>query len=69
MAWEEETLKFVFHIADAPPHGEMYHGGELDFFPEGCPCKINLDDTIDLMREKKIIFHMIKMNDKLNIFR
>ena len=19
--WEKETLKFVFHIADAPPHG------------------------------------------------
>lgn len=40
LSWEEETLKFVFHIADAPPHGEMYHGGELDFFKDGCPCGI-----------------------------
>lgn len=31
------TLKYVFHLFDAPPHGRMYRDGD-DFFPDGCPC-------------------------------
>ena len=29
---KEETFIYLFHIADAPPHGELYHGSDLDYF-------------------------------------
>ena len=30
--WQEKTLKYIYHIADAPPHGTIYHGDDLDYF-------------------------------------
>jgi hypothetical protein len=35
--WNKKSMKFVFHIADAPPHGTHFHEGFKDGFPEGCP--------------------------------
>jgi hypothetical protein len=43
LKWSKNSMKFVFHIADAPPHGMKYHIGSGDIFPLGCPCKIDLD--------------------------
>ena len=39
MSWNVNSLKYIFHIADAPPHGSEYSHSR-DGFPEGCPCGI-----------------------------
>lgn len=36
--WKAKSIKFMFHIADAPPHGSKYTSGIGDSFPGGCPC-------------------------------
>jgi hypothetical protein len=42
-----ETLKYVFHIMDAPPHGKIFHDDNIsDKFPEGCPCGLNYKQII-----------------------
>ena len=35
------SLRFLFHIADAPPHGKEYFEGKDDY-PDGCPCKTTI---------------------------
>ena len=35
---DKATLKYVFHIFDAPPHGRIYSEFNGDRFPDGCPC-------------------------------
>lgn len=42
LSWDESSIKFVFHIADAPPHGTQYTKGFNDSFPGGCPCGITM---------------------------
>lgn len=34
----ETTLRYIFHIFDAPPHGRLYNDKLMDKFPDGCPC-------------------------------
>ena len=37
-AWRLKSKKFLFLIADAPPHGvPKFHNYE-DSYPGGCPC-------------------------------
>lgn len=40
LEWKKDALKFVFHIADAPPHGSQFSPFEADSFPLGCPCNL-----------------------------
>lgn len=39
LSWTKsgDTLKYVFHLFDSPPHGLQYSDNS-DYFPEGCPC-------------------------------
>ena len=40
LEWKKDALKFVFHIADAPPHGIQFNSPYSDCFPFGCPCNL-----------------------------
>lgn len=33
--------KLIFHILDAPPHGEEFEYSGRDYYKDGCPCKLN----------------------------
>lgn len=37
------VLRYIFHIADAPPHGKQFLNPEPQ---EGCLCGIKTDDVI-----------------------
>lgn len=38
LTWGNAPIKMVYHIADAPAHGEFFHRGNVsDRFPEGDP--------------------------------
>ena len=40
-------MRYLFHIADAPPHGREYTSGTGDGFPDGCPCGIKIETLAD----------------------
>lgn len=46
MSWRESThipsLRYIFHIADAPPHGPEYRG-EFFKYVDPCPCKLDIN--------------------------
>jgi hypothetical protein len=46
--WSKDisTLKYVFHIFDAPPHGKIYDTDNGDRYPEGCPCGLRHEKII-----------------------
>jgi len=46
----ENSLKYIFHIGDAPPHGREFTADKTDAWPEGCPCKLKLEDLAELMK-------------------
>lgn len=55
--WRQNSHRYVFLIADAPPHGSEYHSKSCtDNYPNGCPCNIKLDDIVNKFKEMKIIF-------------
>lgn len=58
--WRSQSTKFLFHIADAPPHGKEYAVPNLwDEYPEGCPCGIKLGDIATVINEKKIRYKLL----------
>jgi hypothetical protein len=42
ISWRKDSTKYLFHIADAPPHGKEYNASG-DGFPAGCPCAITIE--------------------------
>jgi hypothetical protein len=66
MNWDIADVKFCFHIADAPPHGILWHQPDMyDRFlhPVGRP----LDDLIDDMYRKDIHLSFIRINNTTDI--
>ena len=61
VGWRDKSLRYIFHIADAPPHGKRYTGGSGDGFPEGCPCGIEIEKLAADMKEKKIRYKLLKI--------
>lgn len=46
----DNTLRYIFHLFDAPPHGEMFDTNNEDYFPEGCPCKKSPKKIIEKLK-------------------
>ncbi len=65
--WRDKSLRYIFHIADAPPHGKRYTGGSKDGFPSGCPCGNEIDELAAAMKEKKIRYKLLKIGTYPNI--
>ena len=46
ISWKDNnisnTLRYVIHIAEAPPHGRDFCKNSEDGFPNGCPCGTTL---------------------------
>ena len=60
--WREKSEKFCFLIADAPPHGKRFVEGG-DGFSNGCPCGFSEEIMLPKMKEMKIDFTVLKVNN------
>ena len=68
MTWRKDSLRYIFHIADAPPHGKEYTGSTGgDGFPGGCPCGISIDSLAGALKEKNIRYKLLKIGSGPNI--
>ena len=65
LSWREKSSKYLFHIADAPPHGKRYISSG-DGFPEGCPCHLKIEDIADKMNNKNIKYKLMKIGTLVN---
>ena len=64
MDWSESDVKIVFHIADAPAHGTMFHGIRIsDRYPRGDPNGLDPRDSVEKMSFLDINFTFVKIND------
>ena len=64
--WRNESVKFLYHFLDGPPHGKQYNNCEMDKYDE-CPNKIDLKELLYDIRNKDIKYSLIKLNDSLDI--
>ena len=59
--WSVASKKQVFHIFDAPCHGNKYHSGHGDSYPKGCPKGLVLEDLMKEFADRNISFTAIKL--------
>lgn len=64
--WSLVSKKQVFHIFDAPCHGNKYHSIGRDCYPDGCPKGLILEDLMKEFASRNISFTAIKLNDYTN---
>ena len=60
MSWESDSIKSIFHIADAPGHGEGMSGWG-DSYPKGSPDGHKLSDQMRMIAAKGIHFTFVKV--------
>lgn len=63
----KSTLKYIIHIADAPPHGIEYTNGKDDSFSAGCPCGKSIDSIASELKEKSIRYKLMKIGSSINL--
>ena len=66
VGWREESVKFIYHILDAPCHGKKYNNSENDRL-EDCPNNIDVEELLIEIRNKDIKYSVIKLNDSADI--
>ena len=65
LTWKAQN-KFVFHVADAPAHGDDYHERYIsDDYPSGTPA-ICLEDEVRRLAEKNVNFTFIEIDTSTN---
>ena len=61
-------MRFLFHIGDAPPHGRIYSDSRFgDYWPEGCPCGITIENLAIQMKELNIRYKLLKIGSAMNL--
>ena len=68
ISWREDSIKLLYHICGSPGHGEIYKGNsseskKYDNFPQGCPCGIDVKNTLKTLRGKYIDYTLIILED------
>ena len=63
---DKPTLRYIFHIADAPPHGEEYCVDKTYRYSwkDGCPCGIKIEKIAKLLNMQEIHYRLIKCREK-----
>lgn len=60
--WRDASaLKYIVHIADAPPHGSMYTNGRGDHWPAGCPCGHTVEKISQAINDRNIRYKLMKI--------
>lgn len=67
LEWSEasNSVKYVFHLFDAPPHGREYHDGG-DFFPDGCPCGLRADIVISRLNDLRVNYVVFPLTNHVS---
>lgn len=59
MSWRDSThipsLRYIFHIADAPPHGKEYSNSSS----HGCPCELDINKVSHIINMKQIHYRFV----------
>jgi hypothetical protein len=58
------TLRYIFHILDAPPHGSEFGTYEKQ---EGCTCGIKTSKVISEMNRLQVHYRMIKVRPNAKV--
>ncbi|KAL4505295.1 hypothetical protein ABPG72_016362 [Tetrahymena utriculariae] len=68
LKWDQNSLKIIIHIGDAPPHGREYGFKSKDplWTINGCPCGIKRDQVFNQLKLKNIKYFMVKCSSILN---
>ena len=65
--WSNSDIQMVFHIADAPPHGLMFHKANIsDRFPEGDPEGLDPRNQLRSMCERGFHYTFVKITSATN---
>lgn len=65
LTWDDNSVKIVFHVADAPPHGKKYYDGH-DEYPKGCPNGLTIQKIADKFKLKNIKYILLDCSDDKN---
>ncbi|KAL4498554.1 hypothetical protein ABPG72_019672 [Tetrahymena utriculariae] len=69
--WRKNSMKYIIHIADAPPHGDLYTGISGGFLKrsfvwrDGCPCGLTIEKIAKIMNNLQIHYRLIKAGDNM----
>lgn len=62
--WSEADVKIVFHIADAPAHGEMFHTLRVsDRFPRGDPTGLDPRDFVEKLSFLNVEYTFVRIDE------
>jgi hypothetical protein len=63
----KSSLKYVFHIFDAPPHGLKYNTeGYDDSYPNGCPCGLTHENIIRKICALNLVYIVYPLTKYVN---
>lgn len=63
LSWDDDGVKLMIHIADAPPHGLQFHARYVsDRYPAGDPSGRNPLDSISKLFQRGIDYTFIQIN-------
>ena len=62
VSWRNESVKFIYHILDAPCHGKKFNNNVQDKL-EKCPNDIDIEQIMEEIRNKDIKYSVIKLDD------
>ena len=61
--WRDKSLRYIFNIADAPPHGKRFGGSGV---ATGCPCGKTIEKLAADMKDKNIRYKLLKIGSGVN---
>lgn len=50
MSWRDQSKRFMFLVADSPPHGNPQFHNYEDDYPDGCPCGLDENHVLDAIK-------------------
>lgn len=64
--WADKSKRFVFLVADCPPHGKPKFHNFHDDHPKGCPCGLDEYKVLNMLKTMNIELFILKLNDYLD---
>jgi hypothetical protein len=70
--WRKSSRKYIIHIADAPPHGDLYTGVKGGFLQrsflwhDGCPCGLSIEKIAKSMNKLDIHYRLIRAGKNMS---
>ena len=73
ISWrEEDALRLLIHVCDAPPHGKEF-GCSSDDYPNGCPCKLDYKEALKKLGKLKVQYLVLNftrdVDTMINVYK